>query len=172
MTSGDTMNTSIQDTHPPRAAGSGPSTRRVVFGLSAVLIAALALAAAAVIAFVAMFTLGEPEVTGNGQQPPVVMGVGPGISVQDALASTLDQPLLINGFLYVTADGIVYFTDALAESYPPSIDIARSLKVEGIDAVGLAGLAGAGGISWSETSTQLVGHVDGNTLTVSDTIQP
>lgn len=166
------MNTSIQDTQPPRTTGTGPSTRRVVFGLSAVLIGIFALFAVGVIAVVAMFTLSGPEVNESGQQLPVVMSVGPGISVEDALASTLDQPLLINGFLYMTADGVIYFTDALAESYPPSIDIARSLRVEGVDAGSLTGLQRAADISWSETPLQMAGHVDDGVLTVSGMFQP
>lgn len=166
------MNTIVQNAQPPRTAGNETSNRRIILVILAILLGGLVIIAAVLIAAISLFTINEVEVTAGGQQSPVVMGVGPGISVQDALASTLDQPLLVNGFLYVSADGVVYLTDALAESYPPSIDVARSLRVEGIDADVLSGLDSAGGIAWSDRSTQLAGDVDGNTLTISGTIQP
>ena len=40
-------------------------------------------------------------------------GMGPGISVAEALDSTLDQPLLVNGYVFVYADGSVVIPEAL-----------------------------------------------------------
>ncbi len=141
-------------------------TRKTTFALLAAVLAAGLIAGAA---WAAWPRDPAPPASDNGNA--VVTGSGPGISVPDALASTLEGPLLINGFLYVAADGTVYFTEALAESYPPSIDLARSLEVRGIDPVQLTGLQQTGGISWSEKSSQLAGTVDGTVLTVSNMTQ-
>ena len=47
-----------------------------------------------------------------------VSGVGPGLSIAGALASTLDGPLLVNGFV-LAQGGQVRLCAVLLESYPP-----------------------------------------------------
>ena len=168
--------TTTGSTITPGTPASADSTRKGLFGIGIIVIGAIllvaALALAAVLIFIPWSSTNEATVGGADPGAPVVMGVGPGISVRDALASTLDEPLLVNGLYYVNADGVVYFTDTLAESYPPSIDVARALRVEGIAPGDLAGLEQSGGISWSATPTQLAGSVDGGVITVSGTVQP
>ncbi len=129
----------------------------------------LTVIAAAGLAAVLLTGNDTPADSGNpGMIVPQAMG--PGISVGEALASTLDQPLLVNGFLYVTQDGTVYLTEMLAESYPPSADLSRSLQVAGLDLETVTGLQTARGISWTDTSLQLVGEVDGTILTISGNV--
>jgi len=62
---------------------------------------------------------------------PSSSAVGPGISIADALASGLDGPLLVNGFLVVQGDA-VRLCEALAESFPPQCG-GDSLRVGGLD---------------------------------------
>lgn len=170
------MATATPHTIAPGASESTDPARRVLIGTGVIIVGAILLIAALVLAVVLFFvpwqTTSEQTVGGSDPGVPVVLGVGPGISVQDALASTLDEPLLVNGLFYVTADNVVYFTDTLAESYPPQMDVTRSLRVEGIDPEVLAGLERSGGIAWSNAPTQLVGRVSGSVITVSSMVQP
>ena len=66
----------------------------------------------------------------------VLSGVGPGISVEEALASTLDGPLLVNGYVFVYPDGSVVFADLILESFPPQPGGA-TVTVEGLDVMQL-----------------------------------
>ncbi len=95
-------------------------------------------------------------------------GVGPGISVTEALRSTLAGPLLVNGFIVTTPDGVVYLAEALAESFPPQPG-ADKLIVKGLDLDVFAGLTSAQGITWSEQNVQVLGIVADGVLTVSAT---
>ncbi|MCH7845821.1 MAG: hypothetical protein IH850_08315 [Acidobacteria bacterium] len=98
----------------------------------------------------------------------LVSGVGPGISVTEALRSTLAGPLLVNGFIVTTPDGVVYLAEALAESFPPQPG-ADKLIVKGLDLDVFAGLTSAQGITWSEQHVQVLGTVADGVLTVSAT---
>ncbi len=98
----------------------------------------------------------------------LVSGVGPGISVTEALDSTLAGPLLVNGFIITTPDGLVYLAELLAESFPPQPG-GDKLIVEGLDLDAFAGLTSAQGITWSDEHVQVLGIVGGGTLTVSAT---
>ena len=62
----------------------------------------------------------------------VLAGMGPGISVADALASAGGEPLLVNGYVFVSADGSVVFADLIAESFPPQPGGAQ-VTVDGLD---------------------------------------
>jgi uncharacterized protein YfiM (DUF2279 family) len=145
-------------THAAESTGRRSFSRKALIG-----VAVLAVAAAAVAIAVSGDAPGGVD-TGPGS---AVVGMGPGISVSDALASTLDQPLLVNGFLYVAADGTVYLSDALAESYPPSIDLSQSLEVVGLDLEGVAGRQNAQGVTWTDAPIQVAGEVSGATITVA-----
>jgi len=90
--------------------------------------------------------------------------MGPGISIADALASTLDGPLLVNGFLVATAEE-VRFCDLLAESYPPQCG-GDYLLVEGLDLGTIEGVQEASGVSWTDQPIQLLGTVEDGVLTI------
>jgi len=92
--------------------------------------------------------------------------VGQGISVTKALESDLAGPLLVNGFLITTSDG-VYLAEALAESYPPQPGGAR-LVVENLDMNLIDGLTTAQGITWSDQPVRLLGTAQDGILHVSD----
>ncbi len=118
----------------------------------------------------------EPDLDASGVVPggddgagqDLVSGVGPGISVTEALHSTLAGPLLVNGFIVTTPDGVVYLAETLAESFPPQPGGDR-LIVEGLDLDVFAGLTSAQGITWSEQHVQVLGTVADGVLTVSAT---
>jgi hypothetical protein len=99
--------------------------------------------------------------------PPAARAAGPGISVQEALASTLDVPLLVRGYI-VAQEAEIRLCDALAESYPPQCGVA-SLRVEGVGLDELPGLTTAGGVTWSEREVKLFGEVEGRVLAVRGT---
>jgi hypothetical protein len=82
---------------------------------------------------------------------------GPGISVADSLDFLGGgQSVLVNGALFIDADGNVLLCDAIAESFPPQCGGAR-LAVEGLDPAGQQ-LEEANGVRWAE-SVQLFGRV-------------
>ena len=94
--------------------------------------------------------------------------VGPGLTVREALDSTLDQFLLVNGFLVADEEN-VYLCALLAESYPPRCGGDR-LLVEGLDLDQMTGLDSQGGVKWSPVPIQLLGTVAGVIITVSSTV--
>ena len=98
----------------------------------------------------------------------VSTGVGPGISIYEALASTSDEPLLINGWLVISPQGEVRFCSALGESNPPSC-AGSTLAVTGLDPNNAGKLADVGGVQWSEESVQLLGTIKDGRLVVSAT---
>jgi hypothetical protein len=95
---------------------------------------------------------------------PAARAAGPGISVQEALASKLGVPLLVRGYV-VAAGGEIRLCDALAESYPPQCGVA-SLVVEGVALDELPGVTTAEGVTWSEREVELLGRVEGGVLLV------
>jgi len=84
---------------------------------------------------------------------------GPGISVQEALDSELDQDLLVNGALFIDANGDALLCDAMAESFPPQCGGAR-IAVEGLELGTLdpTRIQEEGGVRWVE-QIQLLGTV-------------
>ena len=102
-----------------------------------------------------------------------VSAVGPGLSVADALASTLDGPLLVNGFILVNDAGQVRLCAGSLESFPPQCG-SPSLQVQDLDLDGFEGLNSAvpvkGGIrtvNWTDQPVQLLGVVSDGVLTVA-----
>jgi hypothetical protein len=90
-------------------------------------------------------------------------GIGPGISVEEALASTLDEQLLVNGFVFVLADGSVVLADAMAESFPPQ-PAGAQISVEGLDLMQIPLTEGPTDTeiaitSWTDYPVQLIGSV-------------
>lgn len=96
-----------------------------------------------------------------------VLAVGPGLSVADAIASTLEGPLLVNGFLF-TQDGEVRLCSSLPRAEYPTCG-EPSIEVAGLDPTSIEGFEQLEGLGWSDESTQVLGvKVDG-ALTVSGT---
>ena len=94
-------------------------------------------------------------------------GVGPGISVADALDSDSKDELLVKGWLVVDQDGTVRLCDALAESDPPQC-AGASVRVEGLDLGSLEGLTSKGGVTWSQQQVKLLGRLVDGVLKVSE----
>ncbi|MEA2652219.1 MAG: hypothetical protein QOI85_1940 [Chloroflexota bacterium] len=80
---------------------------------------------------------------------------GPGISIEDAVGNGGDQPLLVNGALFVDPQGKVLLCDAIAESFPPQCGGLR-LEVRGLDLASLPDLEEENGMRWAE-QVQLLG---------------
>ena len=98
-----------------------------------------------------------------------VSGVGPGISIGEALNSALDGPLLVKGRLHVQ-DGRTRLCEVLARSRPPLCS-ARFLEVEGLDLTTMDDLTSEGSVTWSAGNVQILGSVAGDVLTVSGTVR-
>ncbi len=93
------------------------------------------------------------------------IGMGPGISIADALASNSDQPLLVNGAIVATAQD-TRLCDVLMESYPPQCG-GDYLIVEGLDLSTIENLQEASGVSWTDSPFQLLGTVENGVITVN-----
>ncbi len=102
-------------------------------------------------------------VGGDGGVSPV-SAVGPGLSIAGALASTLDGPLLVNGFV-LAQGGQVLLCAVLLESFPPQCG-KPSLEVQGLDLDGFEGLSSEGDVRWTDQPVQLLGAVSDGVLTV------
>jgi hypothetical protein len=100
------------------------------------------------------------------------IAAGPGISIDDALASGSDEPQLVTGNLLVQDDE-VRLCSALAESFPPQCGGA-SLHVVSLDLEEVDGLITEGEVSWTDRPIELLGVVENDTqgkddiLTVSE----
>jgi hypothetical protein len=105
--------------------------------------------------------------SGSGStQPPIAgIGAGPGISIEQAIASNLDGPLLVSGNVLAEGDEI-HFCSALAESFPPQCG-GPSLRVEGLKLEEVDGLVTEGDVSWTDRPIQLLGIVEDGVLSVS-----
>jgi hypothetical protein len=86
---------------------------------------------------------------------------GPGISVADALRSTANLPLLVNGAVFITPEG-VRLCSAVAESFPPQCGGDR-IEVRGLDPSTIPGLQTEGNVSWAE-QVQVLGTVQDGVL--------
>ena len=82
---------------------------------------------------------------------------GPGVSIEQAVGSGGDQPLLVNGALFVDPEGRVLLCDAIAESFPPQCGGLR-LEVHGLDLASVPDLQEENGVQWAE-QVQLLGTV-------------
>jgi len=98
----------------------------------------------------------------------VSTGVGPGISIDEALASDSPEPLLINGWLVISPQGDVRFCSALGDAKPPTC-AGSSLIVAGLEPADVGELAEAQGVQWSRESIQLLGSIEAGRLVVSAT---
>lgn len=91
-------------------------------------------------------------------------GVGPGISVAEAIEGDFDVPVLVNGYLFVDAEGEVTLAEMVLESYPPQPGGA-TLEVEGID-LSQVELESDQGMSWTDNTIQVLGTVADGKLVV------
>ena len=126
--------------------------------------------ALALVPLVAVFLVGcggngEPAADDVGSPKVSGLAAGPGISIEEALASDLDEMLLVNGNL-LAEGGEVRLCSALAESFPPQCGGA-SLQVEGVKLEEVDGLVTEGDVSWTDRPIQLLGIVEDGVLTVS-----
>lgn len=113
--------------------------------------------------------LDEPLVMGGAGTPDdgaVSPGMGPGISVADAIAFAGDEILLVNGSLFIGRDGVMRLCEALMESWPPQCG-GPSLVVEGLDEKAVPWQE-AEGVRWTD-STQVLGRVADGILRVEVT---
>jgi hypothetical protein len=110
---------------------------------------------------------GEPGASGSngGVSPPGGGAMGPGISVEEALASKLGEPLLVNGWLRQDDRGIRLCT-SLTDATPPRCT-EPSLIVRGLGLDRVQALRTAQGVTWSTRPTQVLGEVRNGVLTVS-----
>lgn len=93
--------------------------------------------------------------------------MGPGISIDEALASDLEGALLVNGTLLAQGEEI-RFCSALAESFPPQC-AGPQLLVEGLKLEEVDGLVSEGEVAWTDRPIQLLGTVEDDRLVVSTT---
>lgn len=93
-------------------------------------------------------------------------GVGPGISIDQALSPDLDGPLLVNGWLWRRGDGVLRLCSALTGGSPPRCE-EPSLEVAGFDLGRGLELRRDGDVTWSEQPVQVLGELNGRTLTVA-----
>ncbi len=105
---------------------------------------------------------------GDLDSPPI-SGVGPGISIGEALTSDLEGTLLVNGHLHAR-DGQVRLCELLAESFPPQC-AGKFLAVKGLDLMTVVGLTSEGSVTWSDQPLQVLGTVDDEVLTVAGTVR-
>ena len=125
---------------------------------------ALALVSLATAFLVACGANGEPADDPAGSPQVSGIAAGPGISIEEALVSQLDEMLLVNGNL-LAEGGKVRLCSALAESFPPQCSGA-SLQVEGVKLEEVDGLVTEGDVSWTDRPIQLLGVVEDGVLTV------
>jgi hypothetical protein len=105
-----------------------------------------------------------PSTTPGGEAPVLVIADssavdGPGITVAEALThGPTDDMVLVNGSLFIDADGTVVLCEAIAESFPPQCGGER-IEVSGLDPGSVADLQEADGVQWADSIT-LFGSVE------------
>jgi hypothetical protein len=98
---------------------------------------------------------------------------GGGLSIQEAIDSTLAGPLAVRGFIVAPEGERVRLCTALLESYPPQCG-EPSLVVEGLELATIEGLESTDDpslaqVTWSDAEVSLLGTVEDGVLTVSAT---
>ncbi len=101
----------------------------------------------------------------GGEAGGTMLAGGPGISIGEALASTLSGPLLVNGVV-VIVDGEAQLCSVLAESFPPQCG-GDSIRVSGLDVATLE-LQTEGKVSWTNDQVQLLGFVRDGVLVIDN----
>ena len=85
-------------------------------------------------------------------------------TVEEALSADADGPIRVRGTLLADAQG-VRLCSALAESHPPQCG-QPSLRVRGLDLVGISNMEQAKGVGWTKREVTLVGEVEGEVITI------
>ena len=98
---------------------------------------------------------------------------GGGLTIEEAIASTLEGPLMVRGYLVAPEGGPVRLCSALLESYPPQCG-EPSLVVEGLDLATVEGLTATSEpdlaqVTWSDAEISILGDVEDGVITVSQT---
>jgi len=94
--------------------------------------------------------------------------MGPGVSVAQAQRFAGPGPLLVNGFVVAGGDESARLCTGLTDALPPSCR-PPSLEVRGLALESLRGLRELGRVRWTPDAVQLLGEVEGDTLTVTST---
>ncbi len=108
-------------------------------------------------------TVSDPLPPAGDAGETMLSGMGPGISVEEAIAYEGTEPVLVNGFVYVYADGGVVIADAMAESFPPQ-PAGAQLDAPGLDLMQIPLTEGpADGeieiVQWTDQQVQLLGSI-------------
>lgn len=93
-------------------------------------------------------------------------GLGPGITIAEALVSKLDDPLLVNGWLWRQSNGEVRLCTTLTDATPPGCG-KPSVVVTGLDLDSLPNLRSERGTTTSSQPAQLLGSVADGVLKVA-----
>ena len=92
-------------------------------------------------------------------------GPGEALTIEEAIALATDDPVLVQGSLYI-AGRETRLCSGFAESHPPQC-AGPSLRVEGLVLAAVEGLLErSGDVRWSERPMTLRGTIAGDTLTV------
>jgi hypothetical protein len=118
---------------------------------------------------------GEPPAAGTGAAPPSQGAPlpGGGLTIEEAIASTLEGPLMVKGFLVAPDGEPIRLCSALLESYPPQCG-EPSLVVEGLDLESVEGLTRAeepqyAHTAWTDAEISLLGDIEDGVLSLSET---
>lgn len=120
-----------------------------------------ALAVAASVLALAACGGGDGGTSGPSAGAPVPGG---GLSVEEALASEVEEPLLVKGYVIGRADEL-RLCSAILESYPPQCG-EPSLRIEGDVGVDLQE---EGDARWTDEQVSVPGEVEDGTIRVSET---
>lgn len=106
---------------------------------------------------------------GCGSQADAPTSAAPAdpLTVSEALASNLDEPLLVRGLFIDSGDGQPRLCEVALESSPPQCG-EPSVPVEGATPADFDGAMSSGGVTWVDDA-QLLGRVEGGVMTVSNT---
>ena len=113
-------------------------------------------------------TKAEPSASVPSAGAPIPGG---GLSVQEAIDSTLEGPLMVKGFVVADGSGSVQLCTTLAESFPPQCG-DPSLEIEGLDLATVEGLQrdeADSGRAWTDTEVSVLGDLEDGAIVVSDT---
>ena len=106
------------------------------------------------------------RLTPHADTAPAGSAMGPGITIAQAIASKLDGPLLVNGWLWRQSNGEIRLCTTLSDTTPPACG-KPSLAVAGLDLDSLPNLRSERGTTTSSKLTQVLGTVAGGVLTVA-----
>lgn len=110
---------------------------------------------------------GPSDRRGGASRPAAGAPVpGGALTVDEARVSDLEGPLLVGGYVVVSATEPARLCEALAESYPPQC-AGDALVLQGFDPARHEALQTAEGVTWGEV--EVLGTVKGDTLLVSST---